>query len=42
MISPAIVGVSPFETPYVGLVETLGKAGAIAILDLGRWISLFM
>jgi acyl transferase domain-containing protein/NAD(P)H-dependent flavin oxidoreductase YrpB (nitropropane dioxygenase family)/NAD(P)-dependent dehydrogenase (short-subunit alcohol dehydrogenase family) len=36
MISPAIVGVSPFETPDVGLVETLGKAGAIAILDLGR------
>ncbi len=36
MISPAIVGVSPFETPDVGLVETLGKAGALAILDLGR------
>ncbi|HYX38566.1 MAG TPA: SDR family NAD(P)-dependent oxidoreductase [Oligoflexus sp.] len=36
MISPAIVGVSPFETPDVGLVETLGKAGALAVLDLGR------
>src|SRR4051812_2380971 len=36
MISPAIVGVSPFETPDVELVENLGKAGALAILDLGR------
>jgi acyl transferase domain-containing protein/NAD(P)H-dependent flavin oxidoreductase YrpB (nitropropane dioxygenase family)/NAD(P)-dependent dehydrogenase (short-subunit alcohol dehydrogenase family) len=36
MISPAIVGVSPFETPDVGLVESLDKAGALAVLDLGR------
>ena len=36
MISPAIVGVSPFETPDVGLVEALRKAGVLGILDLGR------
>ncbi|WP_141733416.1 type I polyketide synthase [Oligoflexus tunisiensis] len=36
MITPAIVGVSPFETPDVGLVETLGQSGAFGVLDLGR------
>ncbi len=36
MISPAIVGVSPFEAPDVGLVEALARTSAIAVLDLGR------
>lgn len=32
----AIVGVSPFEHPDVGLVAALARAGALGVLDLGH------
>ncbi|RYZ68910.1 MAG: hypothetical protein EOP09_08660, partial [Proteobacteria bacterium] len=36
MMSQSVIGMSPFETPDVGLVESLTRAGAIGVLDLGR------
>ncbi len=36
MMFKSVIGMSPFETPDVGLVEALVKAGGIGILDLGR------
>lgn len=36
MMYKSVIGMSPFETPDVGLVEALASAGAIGILDLGR------
>src|SRR5260221_2392745 len=33
---PHVIGVSPFETPDVGLVVALVRAGALGVLDLGH------
>ncbi|MBC7530967.1 MAG: KR domain-containing protein [Oligoflexus sp.] len=36
MMFKSVIGMSPFETPDVGLVEALVRAGGLGILDLGR------
>jgi len=33
---PPVIGISPFETPDVGLVVALVRAGALGVLDLGH------
>src|SRR5450432_2092790 len=33
---PPVIGVSPFESPDVGLVVALVRAGALGVLDLGH------
>ena len=33
---PPVIGISPFETPDVGLVVGLARAGALGVMDLGH------
>ena len=35
----AVIGISPFESPDVGLVASLAQAGALGVLDLGHDVS---
>jgi acyl transferase domain-containing protein/NAD(P)H-dependent flavin oxidoreductase YrpB (nitropropane dioxygenase family) len=36
MLDDVVIGLSPFESPDVALVASLARAGASAVLDLGR------